>query len=315
MRAQAANFLHSHRMIINHHLPLVCMCHPHLCTERQTTGVSEGNSCPDSHKYEQSVTGLNGNSQGGGSRDKESYSPSVKHRITPHSVAACIHTTPTIKLLCIFFWLTVNPCCEIFNRLLLWWPRLTLARSQQRSSHTTSCVNFPHEFKKKKKKKQNKNNTRIKTIKPCREYSLHVPGFPSEPAAKTHTHTHTIHLISCRKRSWGRGRRKKKPNRLLQPQSCFREQIQRSSNRRKRRYVLLRTRDTETEEQTTQNTGRNQSVVALGCKYKVCRIPMVSAKRGPVSWRHREGGREGGGEREREREISTDLFASSRPVK
>ena len=164
MRAQAANFLHSHRMIINHYLPLVCMCHPHLCTERQTTGVSEGNSCPDSHKYEQSVTGLNGNSQGGGRRDKESYSPSVKHRITPHSVAACIHTTPTIKLLCIFFWLTVNPCCEIFNRLLLWWPRLTLARSQQRSSHTTSCVNFPPEFKKKTKKK----HTQHSELKPCR---------------------------------------------------------------------------------------------------------------------------------------------------
>lgn len=70
IRAQAANFLHSHRIIINHYLPLVSMCHPHLCTERQMTGVSEGNSCPDSHKYEQSVTGLNGNSQGGGSRDK-----------------------------------------------------------------------------------------------------------------------------------------------------------------------------------------------------------------------------------------------------
>lgn len=37
------------------------MCHKHLCKE---TDDRESNSCLDSHKYEQSVAGLNGNSQG-----------------------------------------------------------------------------------------------------------------------------------------------------------------------------------------------------------------------------------------------------------
>lgn len=51
------------------------MCHQHLREERQMTRIVECDSCLDIRKYKQSVTGLNGDSQGRGGRrfKKQSY--------------------------------------------------------------------------------------------------------------------------------------------------------------------------------------------------------------------------------------------------
>lgn len=68
--------------------PLVPMCHQHLCKGRHMTGLAESSSCLDSHKYEQSVRGLNGNSEGEeGGELKETVIQSVPSHPTGLSVS------------------------------------------------------------------------------------------------------------------------------------------------------------------------------------------------------------------------------------
>lgn len=157
---------------------------------------------------------------------------------------------------------SVNPCCEILTTVWLLWSRLTFAARLQvvtlnpkLSLHTTKLwVKIHH--------------SDIKHTHLTGRYSLLTAG----RVLAAHTHYPPDLMSETQLRT-----KKENSQQKLFPR--------RNETQLKRLSVSIK--NNKLSATLLRTTSVRSSAVALRCKYKVCRIPMVSAKRGPVSWRHR----------------------------